>query len=427
MQPLTLPGATTTCAQGISKSLSSADLDNAPAAAGSAPAKAAGGAAAPAAAGAGDSHGTPLLVLYGSNMGTCEELAATVAGKAAAAGFASKTATLNGAVKALAAGQLKLEGPVLIVSSTYNGTPPDNANEFAKWLAAQPAGGDRSVGDACGAAARCVHSLGALTTCTPARHTLAPGSLSKVTYAVYGVGNSQWQQTFQAFPKQVSLQMEAAGAHKVLEFASSDVDSNDWMESFDAWQSEVMRAMLVNFNLTPPDAYVSTVGGEAGSARQRLHLRVMDASEPGAIMTPEAVIASIIEAAPGVDNTFVLEVRRACIAAAGAGSCSAAGKPARGPIWQLTLHCHCCCGTQVLENRELQGPGAARSTRHVQLALPAGEAGAYEAGDHLEVLAVNSESLVGQALKLLGLSGACSQKQGPCSLLWCCMCIAVAC
>lgn len=41
------------------------------------------------------------------------------------------------------------------------------------------------------------------------------GSLGQVVYGVFGVGNSQWQQTYQAFPKQVALQLKAAGANQV--------------------------------------------------------------------------------------------------------------------------------------------------------------------------------------------------------------------
>lgn len=68
-----------------------------------------------------------------------------------------------------------------------------------------------------------------------------------------------------------------------------------------------------------------------------------------------------------------------------------------------TPHHHCM---QVLENRELQGGGSDRSTRHVQLQLPEGPAGAYSSGEHLEVYGNNDGSLVEAALKLLGLGGA---------------------
>jgi cytochrome P450/NADPH-cytochrome P450 reductase len=87
-------------------------------------------------------HNAPLLVLYGSNSGTCEELASVVAGKAAAAGFAAKTASLDSVLKP---GAAPLAGAVLVVTSTYNGTPPDNAAEFSKWLPVQAPGNQRQA------------------------------------------------------------------------------------------------------------------------------------------------------------------------------------------------------------------------------------------------------------------------------------------
>lgn len=96
-------------------------------------------ASAPAAAAAAEvsaSHGTPLLILYGSNTGTCEELATTLAAQATAAGFAVKVSALDTVVKAAAGSNkaLQEQKAALVVTSTYNGTPPDNASQFAKWL-----------------------------------------------------------------------------------------------------------------------------------------------------------------------------------------------------------------------------------------------------------------------------------------------------
>lgn len=75
--------------------------------------------------------------------GTCEELAGQVAGQATSAGFKVKVANLDSVVRgaAAAAGDvLPKSGAVLIISSTYNGTPPDNAAAFAKWLEEQQEG-----------------------------------------------------------------------------------------------------------------------------------------------------------------------------------------------------------------------------------------------------------------------------------------------
>ncbi len=102
-----------------------------------APAVAHGAAAAPAAVG---QHGTPALVLYGSNLGTAEELARRIAQDAEANGFATAVAPLDAH-----AGRLPREGVVLIASASYNGTPPDNAVKFCEWLGGLPPDALRGV------------------------------------------------------------------------------------------------------------------------------------------------------------------------------------------------------------------------------------------------------------------------------------------
>ncbi len=76
-------------------------------------------------------HNTPLLVLYGSNLGTAEELATRVADLAEVNGFATRLAPLDDYV-----GNLPKEGGVLIFCASYNGAPPDNATQFTNGLAA---------------------------------------------------------------------------------------------------------------------------------------------------------------------------------------------------------------------------------------------------------------------------------------------------
>src|SRR6185437_2312110 len=118
--------------------------------AGPAATAAAAGAAAPRAR-ARPGHNTPLLVLYGSNLGSAEELATRVAALAEVNGFATKLAPLDDF-----AGQLPEQGGVLIFCASYNGAAPDNATQFVKWLS----------GD------------------------LPRDALAKVRYAVFGCGNS---------------------------------------------------------------------------------------------------------------------------------------------------------------------------------------------------------------------------------------------
>src|SRR5438477_8152216 len=74
-------------------------------------------------------HNTPLLVLYGSNLGTAEDLATRVADLAEVNGFATKLAPLDDFV-----GKLPERGGLMIFCASYNGAPPDNATQFIKWL-----------------------------------------------------------------------------------------------------------------------------------------------------------------------------------------------------------------------------------------------------------------------------------------------------
>src|SRR6201999_286642 len=97
--------------------------------AGSKPAAAASSGAAAPRARTRPAHNTPLLVLYGSNLGTAEELATRVADLAEVNGFATKLAALDDYV-----GKLPTEGGVLIFCASYNGAAPDNATQFVKWL-----------------------------------------------------------------------------------------------------------------------------------------------------------------------------------------------------------------------------------------------------------------------------------------------------
>ena len=79
-------------------------------------------------------HDTPLLVLFGSNMGTAEGIARQVAEAGQALGF-RRSGRLAGRLR----DRLPTGGAVLIVGASYNGTPPDNAVKFCNWLSDAPA------------------------------------------------------------------------------------------------------------------------------------------------------------------------------------------------------------------------------------------------------------------------------------------------
>ncbi len=121
-------------------------------------------AAAPASAG-------PLLILYGSQTGTAENLAKKMAKESQARGFAPKILPLNDYEQA----NLAAAGQVVIISSTWgDGEPPDNAAKFWNWLKADSAPrlenlnfavlglGDKNYSNFCGASKKFDERLTAL-------------------------------------------------------------------------------------------------------------------------------------------------------------------------------------------------------------------------------------------------------------------------
>ena len=87
-------------------------------------------AAAPVAAPNVDRHGTPLAVLFGSNLGTAESIATRLAQEGTERGFDVTLGALDDHVD-----DLPRDGAVLVVCSSYNGAPPDNAAAFCRWIA----------------------------------------------------------------------------------------------------------------------------------------------------------------------------------------------------------------------------------------------------------------------------------------------------
>lgn len=137
---------------------------------------------------------TPLLALYGSNTGSSEAFAQTIASDAATQGYAAQVATLDEHT-----GHLPTEGVVAIVVASYEGQPPDNARQFMAWLEA-----------------------------------LEPGALKGVRYTLFGCGNRQWARTYQQVPKRMDAALEAAGATRVKPRGETDA-SGDFFGAFDDW------------------------------------------------------------------------------------------------------------------------------------------------------------------------------------------------
>lgn len=71
----------------------------------------------------------PLSVYFGGNTGTCESLAQTIAQSSASHGFKAIVKPLDEA-----SNNLPKDHPVIIITASYEGEPPDNAIKFFSWL-----------------------------------------------------------------------------------------------------------------------------------------------------------------------------------------------------------------------------------------------------------------------------------------------------
>ena len=118
-----------------------------------------------------NAHHTPLLALYGSNLGTAEGLPERWRIFAKHQGFDSQVGTLDDY-----AGRLPKEGAVIIVTASYNGQPPSNAKAFTEWL-----------------------------------ENAAESEIEGVRYAVFGRGDHNWASTYQRIPRLIDDQLAIKG------------------------------------------------------------------------------------------------------------------------------------------------------------------------------------------------------------------------
>ncbi|KAK8116412.1 uncharacterized protein PG998_004693 [Apiospora kogelbergensis] len=112
-----------------------------------------------------------MTILYGSNTGTCQALAQKLASQASQQGIRAAVNDLDSGID-----RLPTDSPVVIISASYEGLPPDNAASFVAWL----------------------EHLGAAT-------------LTGVKYAVFGCGNSDWTATYQRIPTLIDELLAKAG------------------------------------------------------------------------------------------------------------------------------------------------------------------------------------------------------------------------
>lgn len=207
-----------------------------------------------------------------------------------------------------AAGELPGTDAVVIVASSYNGQPTDDAREFVSWLQSETA-------------------------------ALQRDSL----FAVLGVGDHNWADTYQAIPILIDDRLTTLGGRPLVPRASADT-SGDLTATVEQFEGALWAALAERFG--DPDATPLTAADEP-----LYDLRVIT----GPVTT-------------ALDERFAVQ-----------------------PM-TVTL------------NDELVGvPG--QQKHYVRVALPQGLD--YSTGDHLTVLADNPPDVVDTALEMLSSIRSC--------------------
>lgn len=249
--------------------------------------------------------GRQLAVFWGTSLGTCRDIAEQIADRAEAAGFDVQRGPLDDC-----ADGLPETGIMIAVCATYNGRAADSAQRLEAAVLAQKFAGQQR----------------------PA-----------LQFATLGCGNTQWRDTYQAFPKMVDGMLSATGATAILPRGEADADG-DFDGAVEGWTARLFALL----------------GDTATAAAPALRANFIDAELTRSETLPEHALA-----------LRVLENRELTRDATG--------------LWDFA--------------QEAPRPPA----RHIELALPEGVT--YETGDHIAVYARNRAELVDAAITRLGLRG----------------------
>ncbi|MCX4403698.1 bifunctional cytochrome P450/NADPH--P450 reductase [Streptomyces sp. NPDC059837] len=158
--------------------------------------------------------GVNLTVAYGSSLGSCEDLARTIADRGERSGFGTTLTSLDEL-----GDNLPTEGLLVVVAASYNGKAPDNAQRFDDLIAAG----------------------------------LPEGSLSNVRLALLGAGNTQWVATYQAFPKRIDEALLAAGATPIIERGIADA-AGDFDGMATRWMDTLWTTLAEEYAADTSDA-----------------------------------------------------------------------------------------------------------------------------------------------------------------------------
>lgn len=187
----------------------------------------------------------PMSVLYGSNSGTCEGLAQKLAQSAESHGYSTSVRDLDAVID-----KFPTDQPVIIVASSYEGQPPDNAALFTEWLKKSDA-----------------------------------SKFKGAQYAVFGCGHRDWVSTYQRIPMLFDKLLGEKGGTPLLPRGETNVAAGTIFDDFDGWIDQFWAALGSESSTTEEGLDLELSSSSRGS-----HLRhnVQDALVlKNELLTPE--------------------------------------------------------------------------------------------------------------------------------------------
>ncbi|MGH1335979.1 MAG: bifunctional cytochrome P450/NADPH--P450 reductase [Aureispira sp.] len=141
-----------------------------------------------------------LLILFGSNSGSCRSFALQLAQDATKKGVRAKVGVLDDYVATL-----PKDSKLIIITASYEGQPTNNAKHFVDWL--------KETNEA---------------------------EFNGLEYCVFGCGNSDWFNTYQAIPTLIDKRLEVLGAQRFFEKGAADA-KEDFLGDWETWEEKLWQ------------------------------------------------------------------------------------------------------------------------------------------------------------------------------------------
>ena len=261
-------------------------------------------------------------VYFGSQTGTAEEFALTIQKEGKMNGFDVKVIDLQ----SYDVDTLDSSNSIFVTATYGEGDPTDNAKEFVEWLV----------------------------------HKADPDSLKGMQYAVFGLGNSQYE-NYNTVGKTIDSHCERLGATRIMELGLGD-DDKDIQQDFEEWKEKLWRTLHSHFDVGRVKEKCKTVETEISrkDIREKEHKYKLEVvSERTTMEFPQSSSVHSLDTNPMVNMTVT-------------------------------------CNDELNKCTD-------RSCRHIELELK-NSGLVYETGDHVAILPDNDPHDVEELAQRLGVS-----------------------